>query len=103
MPMSQKSFRLISADIGVAKKRSKRNRKLTYQGFALEGGRSCRDGLAEAWRPRTLQPHRKGTRITGTPGGPQKLLFVAIPRRERRYDFRIARTKRSAIIMLIGG
>ena len=28
---------------------------------------SCRDGgsLAQAWRLRTLQPHRKGTRITG--------------------------------------
>jgi hypothetical protein len=59
---------------------------------AVCGGRSCRDGgsLAQAWRLRTLQPHQKGTRITGA----QKLLFVAIPRRERRYDFRIARTKR---------
>jgi hypothetical protein len=33
--MSQKSFGLISAEIGVAKERSKRNRKVTYQGFAI--------------------------------------------------------------------
>jgi phage/plasmid-associated DNA primase len=35
VPMSQKSFGLISAEIGVAKKRSKRSRRVTYQGFAI--------------------------------------------------------------------
>jgi hypothetical protein len=41
--MSQKSFGLISAEIGVAKKRSKRNSKVTYQGFTIRRAA----GLAE--------------------------------------------------------
>jgi hypothetical protein len=47
-PMSQKLFGLISAEIGVAKKRSKRNRKVTYQGFAIRRSADPAERLARA-------------------------------------------------------